>query len=135
VSGLIRLGYRKTLEQGDLWDVAAADAAQPVADAFLWNLAAADGVVWRAMWRTHGRAFVLGALPPGGGLLCSAAATGRWQQPQPHCKLALSRCMPLPSPAPLFCCRSAVSSGPPAALPALLTPWPGIRFPAVQPAW
>lgn len=51
---------RKTLNFDDLWDVAVEDGAASVSDAFQWNLAGADGVVWRAMWRTHGRTFVLG---------------------------------------------------------------------------
>ncbi|KAL4446696.1 hypothetical protein ABPG77_007940 [Micractinium sp. CCAP 211/92] len=60
VGGLIRLGYRKTLNFDDLWDVAAEDGAASVSDAFQWSLAGADGVVWRAMWRTHGRTFIIG---------------------------------------------------------------------------
>ncbi|EFN56982.1 hypothetical protein CHLNCDRAFT_143584 [Chlorella variabilis] len=59
VGGLIHLGYRKTLNQQDLWDVAPCDAAHPVADSFLWHLSAAEGVVWRAMWRAHGRKFII----------------------------------------------------------------------------
>ncbi|KAI3434886.1 hypothetical protein D9Q98_002940 [Chlorella vulgaris] len=62
VGGLIQLGYHKTLDQADLWDVAAADAAQPVSDSFSWHLAGAEGVLWRAMWRTHGRKFVTAGL-------------------------------------------------------------------------
>lgn len=42
-----------------------------MSDAFQWSLSSADGVVWRAMWRTHGRTFILGAPLPAA-LPCSA---------------------------------------------------------------
>jgi hypothetical protein len=42
VGGLISLGYRKTLLQEDLWDVAGGDSAQLVSDTFIWNLSAAE---------------------------------------------------------------------------------------------
>ncbi|PSC76242.1 multidrug resistance-associated 1 isoform X1 [Micractinium conductrix] len=58
VGGLIQLGYRKTLQPEDLWDVAASDGAAAVADTFQFNLSSAQAVIWRAMWRTHGRAFI-----------------------------------------------------------------------------
>ena len=63
----------KTLHAGDLWDVAAQDGAAAVSDTFQWNLQAADGVVWRAMWRTHGRVFVMGAPRGWPGRLAAAA--------------------------------------------------------------
>ncbi|PRW61038.1 multidrug resistance-associated 1 isoform X8 [Chlorella sorokiniana] len=59
VGGLIKLGYRKALDADDLWDVAERDKAADVSKAFQRHLEAAEGVVWRAMWRAHGRVFMM----------------------------------------------------------------------------
>ncbi|GAB4815546.1 hypothetical protein N2152v2_002592 [Parachlorella kessleri] len=80
VGPLVRMGYVKTLDQEDLWDVAREDEAHSedlwdvareddahsVAEAFMWHLRstvdgerAPQGVIWKAMWHAHRRGFVI----------------------------------------------------------------------------
>jgi hypothetical protein len=65
VSGLLQLGYRKSLQHDDLWDVAREDDACEVSRAFHDRLTgtredvlAPAGRVGRAMWRQHRRRFI-----------------------------------------------------------------------------
>ena len=44
VGGLIRLGYGKALDAGDLWDMATVDSAATVSEAFAWNLSSSQVV-------------------------------------------------------------------------------------------
>ncbi|KAI8472507.1 MAG: hypothetical protein J3K34DRAFT_208343 [Monoraphidium minutum] len=68
-NSLVRKGARKHLEMGDLWDTAVKDEPDAVWGEFRRQLAATakpdapNGVLWRALWKSHGRVFVVsGAL-------------------------------------------------------------------------
>ncbi|KAJ9526631.1 hypothetical protein QJQ45_017605 [Haematococcus lacustris] len=63
--GLIKAGKAKHLEQHDLWDIAREDDASGVYARFNKHLqstvvpgTAPKGVIWRALWRTHGKLFI-----------------------------------------------------------------------------
>ncbi|MEW5309623.1 MAG: hypothetical protein WDW38_001500 [Sanguina aurantia] len=64
-NGLINTGLKKHLEHDDLWDVARWDDAGTVSSVYFANLKATahpkapQGVVWKAIFRTHGRLFAI----------------------------------------------------------------------------
>lgn len=69
VGGLLKLGEQKALEQHDLWHVAKEDEAALVSEKFMARLTSSkdslglsEGRVGRAMWRAHGKIFVLAGM-------------------------------------------------------------------------
>lgn len=69
VNDLIKLGYRKHLEQADLWDVAHQDEALPVATRFKEELEKTEhptrsprGSIWQTIARLHRRTFLITAI-------------------------------------------------------------------------
>jgi ATP-binding cassette, subfamily C (CFTR/MRP), member 1 len=59
VNTLISLGYNRTLEQEDLWDVSNIDSAAAVSETFQWQLNSASGNLSKAIIATHKRLFIL----------------------------------------------------------------------------
>lgn len=59
VNTLISLGYNRTLEQEDLWDVSKIDSAAVVSETFQWQLNSASGNLPKAIIATHKRLFIL----------------------------------------------------------------------------